>query len=106
MYLHLADNSSPMSPPIVNSYSPQQNNLCDQNQVTSTLENQAQDHQQNPMSPMPTNQASQPPPQPQQPTQQPNEMPNIVDPISIQPQIVDQMNPYRRSGKSPFTNIA
>lgn len=98
----LADNSSPMSPPIVNSYSPQQNNLCDQNQVTSTLDNQqAQDLQQNPMSPMPQTQVSQPPAQPQS-----TEMSNMEQiGVGIQPQIVDPMSPYRRSGKNGKTTI-
>lgn len=103
-----------MSPPVVNSYSPQQNNLCDQNQVTSTLDNQSTELQQNPMSPMPPQaQPVQPQQQQQQsqPTQQQssqnqlNEMPNMVDPINVglQSQMVDPMNPYRRSGKLHFT---
>lgn len=101
-----ADNSSPMTPPLVGSYSPGNNNLCDQNQVTSTLDGIAQDLQQNPMSPMPA--AQQPAPQSaaqpnaQQTSQnQLNDIPNMVESIGvpIQQNIID---PYRRTGACTF----
>lgn len=92
-----ADNSSPMTPPLVGSFSPN-NNMCDQNQVTSTLDGLSQDLQ-NPMSPMqpaqhvqPSQSASQ-----QQPSSQNqlNDMPNMVETLGVplQQNIID---PYRR----------
>lgn len=95
-----ADNSSPMSPPMVGNYSPANNNLCDQN-VSSTLDGLSQDLQQAPMSPMSPMSASQPqsvlPPTAQQTSQ--NQLNDInMDPIGVtlQSNIID---PYRRSGK-------
>lgn len=87
---------------MVGNFSPVHNNMCDQNQVTSTLDNQPQDLQQSPISPMQTNQSSQSVSQQTQSSHnQINDLPNMVDSIGgpIQPNIVDQMNPYRRSGK-------
>lgn len=61
--------------------------------MTSTLDGQA-DIQQNPMSPMAPTQTSQP--SSQAPS---NEMPTMIEPmVGVQSQIVDPMNPYRRSG--------
>lgn len=91
-----------MSPPIVGSYSPANNNLCDQN-VSSTLDGLSQDLQQAPMSPMSPMSASQQGPQPVlQPTAQQNSQNqmndiNMGDPIGVplQQGIID---PYRRAG--------
>lgn len=92
-----------MSPPIVGSYSPANNNLCDQN-VSSTLDSLSQDLQQAPMSPMSPMSASQQ--QGAQPVLQSNAQQNsqnqmndinMVEPIGVplQQGIID---PYRRAG--------
>ncbi|XP_055300566.1 transcription factor HNF-4 homolog isoform X3 [Sitodiplosis mosellana] len=101
----LADNSSPMTPPnIVGSFSPANNNMCDQNQVAPTqLDGLSQDI---PMSPMQqqaqvspsASQQQQQQQAPQQASQsQLTEMPNMVDTIGVplQQNIID---PYRRTG--------
>lgn len=85
---------------MVGSYSPANNNLCDQN-VTSSLDGLSQDLQQAPMSPMSPMSASQPQPvlpsAAQQTTQNQMNDINMGDPIGVplQPNIID---PYRRSG--------
>lgn len=100
----IADNTSPMSPPIVGNFSPANNNLCDQN-VTSTLDGLSQDQQQQQatMTPISSMSASQSGPQSvlqsaaQQTSQgQLNDI-NMVDSIgvSLQQGIID---PYRQTG--------
>lgn len=86
-----------MSPQIVDSYSPQQNSLIEQNQVTSTLDNNQPQDLQNPMLPMPQNQASQ---SSSQPPQSSTEMSNMGESLNvgIQSQIVDQHS-YHRPGE-------
>lgn len=87
-----------MSPQIVDSYSPQQNSLIEQNQVTSTLDNNNQPQDlQNPMLPMPQTQSSQ---SSSQAPQSSTEMSNMGESLNvgIQPQIVDQHS-YHRSGE-------
>lgn len=89
-YFVSADNSSP----IVGSFSPASNTMCDQNQVNATLDGLSQDLQQNPMSPMQqTQQQQQAQPQQSSPQQssrsQLTDMPNMVDSI---------IDPYRRTG--------
>lgn len=94
-----------MTPPIGGSFSPANNSMCDQSQVTPQMDGLPQDLQPNPMSPMqPTSQQAQAPPSASQPVPQQSsqsqltEMPNMVDSIgvSLQQNIID---PYRRTGK-------
>lgn len=94
---NLAENASPMSPQIVDSYSPQQNNLIEQNQVTSTLDNNQPQDLPNPMLPMPQTQPSQ---SSSQAPQSSTEMSNMGEPLNvgIQPQMIDQHS-YHRSGE-------
>lgn len=93
-----------MTPPLIGNYSPDNNNLCDQNQVSS-IDGIAQDLQQNPMSPMPTAQqpapqsAAQPNPQQARQQNQLNEIPNMVDPNGVPLQQNMNIDPYRRSGR-------
>lgn len=95
-FLHyLADNSSPMTPPMGN-YSPVNSNLCDQN-VSSTIDGISQDLQA--ASPMPPAPQQQPPSASQSAASQPSQIDDIpmVEQIGvpIQPNIID---PYRRAG--------
>lgn len=88
-----------MEPPCgVGSFSPANNNMCDQNQVPSTLDGLTQDLQ--PLSPMQqTQQPQQSASQSQQTSQsQLNDMPNMVDTIGVPlpPNIIDPYN--RRPG--------
>lgn len=96
-----------MTPPnLVGSFSPVNNNMCDQNQVAPQLDALPQDLPLSPMqpqaqlSPSASQQQQQQQQQgPQQPSQsQLNEMPNMVDSIVVplQQNIID---PYRRTGK-------
>lgn len=99
-----ADNSSPLTPPMVGNYSPTHSNqMCDQNQVTSSLQ---------PMSPMPPMSPMDHQAQPNSPL--PNQLPgNMVgEPMDVallqqQPQtpqqaqaMVDPMAQYRRANGS------
>lgn len=91
-----------MTPPMVGSFSPVNNNMCDQNQVTP-MDGLSQDL---PLSPMQSTQqqaqtpqsASQQSAQHQSTQSQLTEMPNMVDSIGVplQQNIID---PYRRTGK-------
>lgn len=92
-----------MSPQIVDSYSPQQNSLIEQNQVTSTLDNNQSQDLQNPMLPMPQTQASH---TSSQAPQSSTEMSNMGEPLNvgIQPQIVDQ-HTYHRPGVYQIFNF-
>lgn len=91
-----------MSPQIVDNYSPQQNNLIEQNQVKSTLDNNQPQDLQNPMLSMPQTQSSQ---SSLQASQSSTEMSNMGESLNvgIQPQIVDQ-HPYHRSGECQSYN--
>lgn len=90
-------------------YSPTHSNqICDQNQVTSSLDTQPMSPM-SPLSPMQQNQQPQQPPSASQSAQNPmNEMPGmVVDQIdvSLQSNIVDPMSQYRRSGKKTFFDV-
>lgn len=97
-----------MTPPnLVGSFSPVNNNMCDQSQVSSSqMDTLSQDLPMSPMQPQaqlsPSSSQQQQQQQqqaPQQPSQsQLNEMPNMVDSIVVplQQNIID---PYRRTGK-------
>lgn len=103
-YIVIADNSSPMTPPMAGSFSPVNNNMCDQNQVApNQMEGLSQEL---PLSPMqPTQQQAQAPQtasqqsaQHQSTQSQLTDMPNIIESIAVtlQQNIID---PYRRTGK-------
>lgn len=90
-----------MTPPLVGSGFSPNNNVCDRNQVTSTLDVLPQDLQ-NPMSPMQSTQQVQPTQsavQQQQSQSQINEMPNMVETIGVplqQQNIIENIDTYHR----------
>lgn len=110
-----ADNSSPLTPPIVNNYSPTHNQMCDQNQVTSSLDSSIQQMPTSPISPGAEHQSSHGHHPHQTPSQMEDMQPSmVVDQLDVpllqqhqqqqqqqhqhQTNIVNPMSQYRSNG--------